>query len=67
MKGRARDFAFEEELRTNKDLAAVTGVQALDGDRLFTARENDLGRVLRILREAAGAGAGSHPDRKAAM
>src|ERR1700693_5152539 len=55
MNGRARDFAFEEELRTNQALAALTGVQVLDKDRLFTAREKDLGEVVRILKDAARA------------
>jgi hypothetical protein len=71
MKGRAtewtRDFAFEETLRTNEDLAALAAVQVIDGDRLFTAREKDLGKVLRILREAARAGTGCRPGRKAAL
>ncbi len=66
MNGRAgswtRDFAFEEQLRTNNDLAALIGVQVIDRDRLFTAEENDLGEVLRILSQA-----GSRPDRKAAL
>ena len=57
MKGRAwdwvRDFAFEEQLRTNEDLAATTGEQVIEGDRLFTAQEKDLPDVLRLLREVA--------------
>jgi hypothetical protein len=71
MKGRplewTRDFAFEEALRTNEDLAAVTGAQAIDGDRLFTAQEKNLGNVFRLLREAALAESASRRDRKAAL
>jgi hypothetical protein len=71
MQGRApawaRDFAFEEELRRNKDLAATTGVQVVEGDSLFTAQEKDLGCVLRILRDVASAPAGGRSRRKAAM
>lgn len=63
----ARDFAFEEQLRARKDLAALTGVQVIDRDRLLTAHEKDLGEVLRILRGVAREQAGGPPDRKAAM
>jgi hypothetical protein len=70
MRGRAtewvRDFAFEEALRTSGGLAAVTGVQAIDRDRLFTAQEKDLGKVYRILGEAARADVSRRHGRKAA-
>ena len=46
MDGRARDFAFEEQLHSNTHLAALTGVQVIEGDRLFTTREKDLGQVM---------------------
>src|SRR5207247_801391 len=67
MDGRARDFAFEEQLRTNNNLATLTGVQVIEGDRLFTTREKDLGQVFQILKEAARAEADNRPGRKAAM
>ena len=46
------------------DLAAV---QVIEGDRLFTTREKDLGQVFQILKEAARAEADNRPGRKAAM
>ncbi len=67
MKGRVRDFAFEETLRTNKELAAATSMQMLDEDRLFTAIEKDLGKVIRIIQDAAWAGVPGRPDQRAAM
>jgi hypothetical protein len=67
MRGRVRDFAFEETLRTNDNLTAITSVQVLDSDRLFTTAEKDLGTVLQILMLAAQARTASHPGRKAAM
>src|SRR5690348_7666492 len=47
-----RDFVFEEQLRADKDLAELAGVQAIDGDRLFTTAERDLGAVLRVVSQA---------------
>ena len=67
MRGRARDFSFEETLRTNEKLTAVTDVQVIGGDRLFTTREKDLDKVIQILGETAAAGTADRPDRKAAM
>jgi hypothetical protein len=67
MKGRTRDFAFEESLGSNDDLAALTGAQVIGGDRLFTAREKDLESVFRILRDAARREGPRHPDRRTAV
>jgi hypothetical protein len=53
MKNRARDFAFEDDLRNIPELAAVTNIQILDKDRLFTASEKDLVRILNLLRGVA--------------